>query len=283
MIFQFTAALYCHPFQRSYNQPRTFTRFQKYIIVKFIFKSKYNRWKYSFFRSNEFIVILSRDKRQGNRATEERGKKKVSSFLARITRIRETLSLFCKLKKPFQKETCSNREKFERESDRRRSIERFDTVYGNKFQSRTCVSRTRANWSGSGAVPTRRTRESLSRVEVGDAETGVACTRSRFMERCVIDFHYDANCPGHDTTQNNCLILLTRNLVPIFLSSFFFFYNFLLFSSAFLRSSAQRSGAIRRYNLGELLYIILEGNYSELLELYKFVFREKFEKSYELY
>lgn len=147
------------------------------------------------------------------------------------------------------------------------------------------MSRTRANWSGSGTVPTRRTRESLSRVEVGDAETGVACTRSRFMERCVIDFHYDANCPGHDTTQNNCLILLTRNLVPIFLSSFFFFffYNFLLFSSAFLRSSAQRSGAIRRYNLGELLYIILEGNYSELLELYKFVFREKFEKSYELY
>lgn len=75
MIFQFTAVLYCHPFQRSYNQPRTFTRFQKYIIVKFILKSKYNRWKYSFFRSNEFIVILSRDKRQGNRATEGREKK----------------------------------------------------------------------------------------------------------------------------------------------------------------------------------------------------------------
>lgn len=109
-------------------------------------------------------LILSRDKRQGNRAKEREKKKQVSSFLARITRIRETLSLFCRLKTRFRKETCSNREKFERESDKRRgSIERFDAVYWNKFQSRTCVPRTRANWSGSGAVPTRRTSVNLYR------------------------------------------------------------------------------------------------------------------------
>ena len=40
------------------------------------------------------------------------------------------------------------------------------------------------------------------------------------MERAVIDFHYDANCTGHDIpTQNTCLIL-TRNLVLIYVRVF---------------------------------------------------------------
>lgn len=77
----------------------------------------------------------------------------------------------------------------------------------------------RVSWSGSCAVPARRDREILLNPQVPNdthksRRRPVACTRSWFMERAVIDFHYDANCFGHDITRNTCLIL-TRNLVLI--------------------------------------------------------------------
>lgn len=116
--------------------------FQKYIIVKFkriVEGNSFSRSDKSIdSRLNRRLIFRNRGRQtQGNRlGSRGEGRKQVFKFSRGITRIRKLCPPFVNLFEPRK----IGRGKRELDG----SIERFDTVYGNKSRSRTCVSRTRA-------------------------------------------------------------------------------------------------------------------------------------------